>query len=302
MAAALYAYRDLETIPVLINLLADNLALADSKQAENLLNDLAGELSPKITVQADETSRKRCRDTWEEWWKTYDGPGLLAALRKQTPSEEDRAKIVSLISQLTTDGEPRQKAITELGTMGLPAVSLVRQAARPGEKARAGASQVLKSLESKGPPPSIVDIARLLKMRPAAGAVDALLAYLPAAEDESLEEICSALGTLGVVDGKPDRLLTAALTDKVPARRAGAAVALVRAKVKESLPAIQKLLEDPEPAVRLQVALALTTQGQKEAVPTLIELLAQPARQSRLGGGRPPLPNRRSQAADGHAQ
>jgi HEAT repeat protein len=275
VAAALYAFHDLETIPVLVNLLSDNLPLVDAKQAENLLTDLAGELSPKISLQADEASRKKCRDAWEDWWKAYDGRGLLAALRKQTPSDEEREKIAGLIGQLVTDGEPRQKAMNQLIAIGQPAVSLVRQAARPEEKTRTVAGQVLKSLETKETAPSIVDIARLLKLRPAAGAVEALLAYLPAAEEEALDEICSSLGALGVTDGKADPKLIASLNDKAPARRAGSAVALVRAKAKETLPAVQKLLQDADPGVRLQVALALTIQGQKDAVPILIDLLAQ---------------------------
>jgi HEAT repeat protein len=275
VAAALYVFHDLETIPVLVSLLSDNLPLGDAKQAENLLTDLAGELSPKISLQADEAQRKKCRQAWEEWWKTFDGPGLLAALRKQTPNDEDRDKIVGLIGQLATEGEARQKAMNQLIAIGQPAVSLVRQAARPEEKTRTVAGQVLKSLETNETTPSIVDIVRLMKLRPASGAVDALLAYLPVAEEESVDEICSSLGALGVTDGKPDPRLLASLADKAPARRGGAAVALVRAKSKDGIPAIHKLLEDSDASVRLQVALALTIQGQKDAVPVLIELLAQ---------------------------
>jgi HEAT repeat protein len=275
VAAALFAYRDLETVPVLINLLDENIPLGDAKQAENLLTDLGGEMSPKVSVQADEASRKKSREAWEDWWKTYDGPGLLAALRKQTPSDTDREKIISLIRLLNEEGETRQNAIEQLTGFGPLAFSMVRQAARPEEKTKNVAALVLKNLEKKESLPNVVDLARLLKLRKPPGAVEALLTYLPAAEEEAVDEVCSTLASLGVVDGKPDGALVAALSDKVGARRAGAAVALVRARVKDSLPTIQKLLQDPEPSVRLQVALALIPQGQKDAVPVLIELIAQ---------------------------
>ncbi|MFL5240922.1 MAG: HEAT repeat domain-containing protein [Gemmataceae bacterium] len=275
VAAALFAYHDLQTVPVLIDLLGENMPLADAKQAENLLIDLGGEISPKISVQADEASRKKSQLAWEEWWKTYDGPGLLATLRKQTPSDTQREEIVALIRQLNEEGETRQKAIEQLTAFGPVAYSLVRQAARPEEKTKNVAALVFKNLEKKESLPNVVDLARLLRVRRPSGAIEALLAYLPAAEEEAVDEVCSTLASLGVADGKPDGALVRALSDKVGARRAGAAVALVRARVKDSMPAIQKLLQDPEPSVRLQVASALIPQGQKEAVPVLIELIAQ---------------------------
>src|SRR5262249_55237963 len=77
-----------------------------------------------------------------------------------------------------------------------------------------------------------------------------------------------------VRDGKPDAEVIKALTDESPYRRAGAAVALARAGVKERQEAVRKLLEDRDPLVRLYTGLALVDAQDKEAIPALIRLFA----------------------------
>ncbi len=102
-----------------------------------------------------------------------------------------------------------------------------------------------------------------------------LLDYLPSAEDETVAEaVRDGLARLAVRDGKADPVLVTALTDRVPARRTGAGVALASAYPPEQKEALLKLLKDADPTVRLRVGLALAGKD-REAVPALIDLLAE---------------------------
>ncbi len=96
----------------------------------------------------------------------------------------------------------------------------------------------------------------------------------PASAGWPAKPTCAALVALAIRDGKPSPVLVKALEDKSAGTRAVAAAVLVRAGVKESLPAIRKLLNDPEASVRLETALALASLKEKEALPVLIDLLA----------------------------
>ncbi len=127
----------------------------------------------------------------------------------------------------------------------------------------------------EGATSSVVSAAvRVLAQRKPPDAASVLLAYLPAAEEESVAEtLREALTVLAVRDGKPEPALLAALTDKTPVKRAAAAVALSRAHLPAVVPDVRKLLQDSDPRVRLRVALALTALREKDAVPVLIRLL-----------------------------
>jgi len=64
---------------------------------------------------------------------------------------------------------------------------------------------------------------RALRVKAPADAAAVLLAYLPAAETEAVEEeVLTSLVVLGVHDGKVDAPVVAALKDKVGCRRAAA--------------------------------------------------------------------------------
>jgi hypothetical protein len=115
---------------------------------------------------------------------------------------------------------------------------------------------------------------RLLALRRPEGTVEALLAYLPDAEDEELAaQVVDLLASVGCPGGKPDAALVKALEDWVGARRAGAGVALCKGGGADQLPAVRQLLRDADAPVRLRVALALAGRRDKEAVPVLIALL-----------------------------
>src|SRR5262249_23201172 len=118
---------------------------------------------------------------------------------------------------------------------------------------------------------------RVLAKHKPAGAVAALLTHLGRAEDDSVaEEIRLALPALAVREGQADAPLVSALTDKEASKRTAAALAFCRAKVKDQMPAVRKLLKDEDNEVRLAVAVALAQAGEKEAIPVLIAFMDLP--------------------------
>src|SRR5205823_6399930 len=132
----------------------------------------------------------------------------------------------------------------------------------------------LQEIESGAELNRIAAAARVLQERRPRGATPVLLAYLPAAGDETAEDaLLRALLVVGVEDGKPDPVLEKALTDKDMLRRTAAAYVQGRA-VPGQRAAVRRLFADPEPRVRDEAALALVHGGDKEAVPALIAHLA----------------------------
>src|ERR1051326_1527284 len=66
--------KDKSTIPGLIDLLAE-MPRDQSSPVEELLSRIALEKSPNIPLGDDEATRKKCRDTWKEWWDK-NGEGI----------------------------------------------------------------------------------------------------------------------------------------------------------------------------------------------------------------------------------
>jgi HEAT repeat protein len=134
----------------------------------------------------------------------------------------------------------------------------------------------IQSIEKNPSAPIPNSAARLLALRRTPGAAEALLAYLPFAEDDmEVEEIQSALTTLAVHVGPADAALVRALDDKIAIRRAAAGVALCRARGIRGSPDLERLLRDPDSTVRLRVALARADLRDKEVIPVLIDLLGE---------------------------
>jgi hypothetical protein len=204
-----------------------------------------------------------------------DGPGLLAFIRKNTTTDADLAALERLLKDLGADRfRVREQATLRLIAVGERAVPLLRDA----EKSRDPevvyrARRCLEQIKRVPSEALLAAAARLLALRKPEGTAKVLLDYIPFAEQEYLvEEVCTTLAAVAVRDGKPDPVVVEGLSDRRPARRAAAGIALTRAGAGK-LPALHKLLQDPKPQVRLGVGLALVQAGQKEALPVLIALL-----------------------------
>jgi HEAT repeat protein len=275
--------KDLDAFPVLIQLLGD-LPFDEGTQAEAVLRTLAGDQAPPALLGKDAASRLLCRDAWDTWWRTHDGPALLDSFRKATPADADLAHLRTLIRDLGSNTPAtRQQASDGLLKAGAPAAPLLREARKSTDAEVVKQARGLLEKIGKAPArPGLAANARLLALRKPTGAAGVLLAYLPFADDEAeADDIRTALAAVTVRDGKAEPDVVKALDDPLTARRTAAAEALCRAGAVDERPAVRKLLKDRDPAVRLQVALALADTKDREAVPVLINLLGElPAEQT----------------------
>jgi HEAT repeat protein len=286
VALALLQHEDPEGGPVLIELLTE-LPEAERKQAEEALQEAAGDWSPKLPEdKGDAISLRIRRDAWAAWWKNTSGPALLAEFRKRTADEGQRKKIEALVARLGADEFAlRERAMTRLMSFGRLAVPFLQEAARGKDQERARRAQscldrLLK--EDKNLLPTAAP--RLLALRRPAGAVATLLAYVPwSNSDEMTQEVQKALTALAVRDGKPDPALVRALGDDSPQRRLAAGLALAHAGGRDLWPALHKLTRDPDPRVRSGVSSALIAAGDRAAVPLLIDALADLPSDERFG-------------------
>jgi len=187
-------------------------------------------------------------------------------------------KANGLIEKLGDDTfEVRQKAEADLLKMGGTIMPLLRQALKNSDlEIRNRAQKVLTQLEMDKTVPLNPVIPRLLALRKPKGAVEAILAYIPFADDESIiDELQVALNMTAFPKGKAHPAVLKALGDKIAARRGAAAAALCNGPLTEYLPQIRKLLRDKDDNVKLKVALALAGAREPEAVPALIRLVGE---------------------------
>jgi HEAT repeat protein len=183
-----------------------------------------------------------------------DGPGLLEFFRvRSLPAAERRALLEKLVRQLGSKKyKERKHAAAELVGHGQAALEPLKAALTHADlEVRSRAQACLNKID-KGTGANIpAAAARLLTARRPEGALAALLNYLPhAGEEWSQEESSSCLGRLALRGGKADPLLTAALKDKLPLRRAAAAYTLGRMGGPDQRALVRPLLGDAEALVR----------------------------------------------------
>jgi HEAT repeat protein len=277
-ALALAEARDAEAVPVLIELLTD-LPAEQRGTAEELLRELAAEWAPIVNYPSeDEIGRRIRHDAWADWWRNTDSAALLAAVRTRTRTAEDCAKIQELVGQLgAADFALRETASGELFALGRRSLPQLREAIRDKDLEVARRARLLIGQIEREPAYHLpVAAVRLLGVRKPAGSVEALLEYLPYAEDETRSgEVHQALLALARSEGRPHPALLHALADPRPAVRSAAAEALVHGAGSAGRSAVRRLLHNDAPAVRLRVALALAKALERDSVPVLIDLLTE---------------------------
>jgi len=283
-ALALVERQHEPAVQVLVDLLTE-LPAGQRRPAEEALQRLAGEWAPNPTLSGeDEVSGRIRRDTWAVWWRHTDGAALLAAFRKRSLTDDECDAVRALIVKMGDKNfAVRQQATADLVAIGPKVKALLNEAKPSAEdleqirRIEGCLKQIAKS-EDKHQLPRAA--AGLLTLRKPAGAVEALLAYLPFTDDEVMKwEIGKSLKTLGVSEGKPHPALVKALDDPWPVRRLAAAELVIAAGTAEHRGAVRKLLNDPNPDVRLRVAVALARARDKEAVPALIDLAVDKAKE-----------------------
>lgn len=207
-----------------------------------------------------------------------DTPALLDYLRQWTLWDTEHERITHLVRQLGDDAfKVRYQAMNDLLAVGPPALPFLRRALNdPDEEAKERARECLATLEKTAKPTQSAAVVRLLRQRAPAKAVSVLLAFLPDAANETVEEeILHTLAVLGVSEGKVAPTLVTALQDKQPARRGAAALVVGRSGSAEQRKAAQALLADPDPAVRFRAAQGQLAGRDRSGVAVLIALLAE---------------------------
>jgi HEAT repeat protein len=234
-----------------------------------LVSQLSGQATDPKQIAADE---KRLQAAGLK----IDDAALLEFLRKRTLTDDERSKVQVLISQLGAVAfRTREKASADLIAKGPVVMELLKQGINdPDLEISRRCEMCLQKIKEHDVPDVPAAVVRLLAARKTAGAVEVLLACLPFVDGEAVaDEVRNALTALAVQDGKVNKALVAALTDKMAPRRGAAGEVLVRAGVKEHYKAVQALLQDTDINVRWRVAMALVLAKDKDAVPELIGLL-----------------------------
>jgi hypothetical protein len=203
---------------------------------------------------------------------------ILNFFHKRSQPPPGRAAIEQLARGLGSNNPAEaDDAQAELLSIGPPVVSVLREVANRVDLVRASKRAKLILLMIEGPQADRlpIDAARLLASRKSPDAVEALLGYLPVADnDQVFDEIVSALGSLSFLDGKVDPALLAAVKSAKAFTRAAAVRALCKAGGIPSWKAVRPMLTDSDPGVRFQVASALADAHDAQAIPVLIECLS----------------------------
>ena len=203
---------------------------------------------------------------------------LLNFFQKRTQLPPGRAAIEQLARALDSqDVIEADDAQGELVSIGVPVVPVLREVANRVDSVRASrrAKEILQLIEGPEADRLPTQAARLLADRKAPGTAEALLDYLPFADNDAVFEECiSTLTVVGFQDGKADPALMAAMNGSRGFSRAAAARALCKAGGNLSWKIVRPLLKDTDPAIRLQAALALADARDDQAISVLIECLS----------------------------
>jgi hypothetical protein len=206
-----------------------------------------------------------------------DDKALLEFLRTRTLDENGLAKIHQLVTELGDRAfgvrEAASKGLVELGKPAAPYLERAQRSADPEISRRA--EECLRLVNERDGRPGLAGVvARQIGARKLKGASAVLLAYLPFAENEGVAEaVLAALAAVASADGKPDPALIAALTAKLPERRAAAAQALAGVGDQATKLKVAELLKDKDLTVRLRTAVALLKHDDPKGIPVLIALL-----------------------------
>jgi hypothetical protein len=219
------------------------------------------------------------------WWHDTEGPGLLNELKTRIRPDVDLEKAHALVQELAANTyETRERAKKNLVELGVPVLPLLRQAYRdpPDLEVRNRLRDCIGTIEGQNQKakeeylPRLLALTRLVALRKPMGAAQAILAYLPAEDDDGLrEQLQIALAAVADSNGEANPDLLKSLTDKSPTRRIAAARALCSSLKPDHLDKVRPLLQDADPAVGLAVALALAEARDPDALPALASFIAQ---------------------------
>jgi hypothetical protein len=195
-----------------------------------------------------------------------DGPALVAYLKDRQPKQADDERVKALIKQLGADDfATRDRATKELAELGAAAVPRLREALKnPDPEVSLRAVALLEKIGNRSGAEAVNAAVRLVAVKKPDGAAAVLLDVATrAADEQTAREARAALLAVAVRDGKPDRVLTEALDDKDPARKAAAEAALGKDGGKAAKEAGLRVYMD---GVKLPMKATLYLDGKKAMV------------------------------------
>lgn len=225
---------------------------------------------------ADTLTRQEDERVLREASVAPDVAGLLAFFRKRTLGNEDRKALQTLVVQMGSRSFPqREKASRKLEEWGTPALTYLSAASRLNTDLEIvrRAERCIETIQ-RGPGSSLpCAAARRLASHSSDEAVAVLLAYLPFAEEEAIQD--EVLTALTCLCKEASRLGTMqpAIRDEAAIKRAAAGYVLGRSGEAQHREEVRKLLKDGDAMVRLRSAQGLLAGKDKAAIPTLIDLL-----------------------------
>jgi HEAT repeat protein len=207
-----------------------------------------------------------------KWRVSTTTKGLIKFLKERTPDDRDLGRVDALVRLLGNDDfETREDAtrrLTRLGWRARAALERVRDDRDPEVKRRARGC--IASIDGDMPE-SIALAIRVLRQRDGRLAAPALVALLPSARMEDMEEAAYALAELCPHGAIP--ALEAAAKDKEWRRRAVAGLLLGRYGDARQKGMARRLLRDTAPEVRLRAAQGLLGAGERAGLGVLVGLL-----------------------------
>jgi HEAT repeat protein len=117
-ALALAEVREKDAFPVLIELLPQ-LSPTQAWQAEDMLFRAAQENAPKATLGTDADSRKKCRDTWADWW-TKNGAKLDLSKLVAAHRQLGNTMVILLDSGIVQEMDAKGKMLWQLKDIQFP--------------------------------------------------------------------------------------------------------------------------------------------------------------------------------------
>lgn len=258
--------------------LREMLGDADLRVRERVMQGMYGKRPAQVIQEAASEDEKLLKGLKIETSEA----ALLEFFRKRTLSEQDQKRFRGLVRDMGHSSYPvRVKASAQLEKEGTPVLAFLKEVEFDSNvELSRRAREVLDKIRISNNTAIPIAAAHLLTRPPEkqdaspGEAIRTLLAYLPFADDDAVEEeVLTCLTLLSLRETKVEPALVKALDDVSTVRRAAAAYVLGHVGTKEQVVKVQPLLDDLQPAVRLRAAQGMLAARNKIALPTFVNLI-----------------------------
>lgn len=207
-----------------------------------------------------------------------DTKSLTEFFRSRTLGDDERKQLLTTIRRLGDDDfDVREQATEELKKAGLSALPILRAASRDADVEIARRVEMcLKEINQETETARVLAAATLLAHQKAPAMIDTLMKYLPCVpDDEAIADgLRQAMVAYTKAIGKTDPLLSKALDDEDPMRRA-LAVQVIGEALPSERELVRKKIDDPNHKVRYLAGATLAKTGDKKALRSLVNLIGE---------------------------